>query len=127
MQSKEKRRKLSGEILEFLLVSFLVAAFVFYFLYATSGAIANTYLADRGIFLEEIQSQVFQAWLRSICLAASAIIFIILFLSLFSQRISYLMAIIRGVEALEEKRMDYQIPLDGCDELTVLADRKSVV
>ena len=79
MQSKKKRRKLSGEILEFLLVSFLVAAFVFYFLYATSGAIANTYLADRGIFLEEIQSQVFQAWLRSICLAASAIIFIILF------------------------------------------------
>ena len=122
MQSKKKRRKLSGEILEFLLVSFLVAAFVFYFLYATSGAIANTYLADRGIFLEEIQSQVFQAWLRSICLAASAIIFIILFLSLFSQRISYLMAIIRGVEALEEKRMDYQIPLDGCDELTVLAE-----
>ena len=122
MQSKKKRRKLSGEILEFLLVSFLVAAFVFYFLYATSGAIANTYLADRGIFLEEIQSQVFQAWLRSICLAASAIIFIILFLSLFSQRISYLMAIIRGVEALEEKRMDYQIPLDGCDELTELAE-----
>ena len=122
MQSKKKRRKLSGEILEFLLVSFLVAAFVFYFLYATSGAIANTYLADRGTFLEEIQSQVFQAWLRSICLAASAIIFIILFLSLFSQRISYLMAIIRGVEALEEKRMDYQIPLDGCDELTVLAE-----
>ena len=36
MQSKKKRRKLSGEILEFLLVSFLVAAFVFYFLYATS-------------------------------------------------------------------------------------------
>ena len=32
------------------------------------------------------------------------------------------MAIIRGVEALEEKRMDYQIPLDGCDELTVLAE-----
>lgn len=122
MQSKKKRRKLSGEILEFLLVSFLVAAFVFYFLYATSGAIANTYLADREILLEEIQSQVFQAWLRSICLAASAVIFIILFLSLFSQRISYLMVIIRGVEALGEKRMDYQIPLDGCDELAVLAE-----
>lgn len=117
----KKRNRLAGEVLEFFFLSSAVAAFVFCFLYFTAGSIADLYCSGHEIVMDELQQAVFQTWLRSICLAVCALIFVVVFLSLLGQRISYLVSMIHGVEALEANRMDFQIPLDGEDELTELA------
>lgn len=118
-----KRRRLSGEILEFLLVSFAISAFTFCFLYFTSESMADTYLAQLGILLSASGQAVLKIWLRNLCLTASVVIFLILFLFLLGQRMAYLLKIIRGVDALQASRMDSTIPLEGDDELTELAER----
>ena len=118
-----KRRRLAGEILEFLLVSFAISAFTFCFLYFTSESMADTWLSQLGILLSASGQAVLKIWLRNLCLTASVVIFLILFLFLLGQRMAYLLKIIRGVDALQASRMDSTIPLEGDDELTELAER----
>ena len=108
-----KKRRLAGEILEFLLVSFAISAFTFCFLYFTSESLADTWLSQLGILLSAPGQAVLKIWLRNLCLTASVVIFLILFLFLLGQRITYLLKIIRGVDALQASRMDSIIPLEG--------------
>ena len=114
-------RRLSAVILEYLFFSALVSLFTFLFLFNTSVSIGEKYLLHRGITLTEVQNLTFHMWLRSICVIASITIFTFLFLFMLGQRLSYLITIIQGIEKLRENRMDYDIPLEGNDELTQLA------
>ena len=114
-------RRLSSVILEYLFFSALVSLFTFLFLFNTSVSIGEKYLLHRGITLTEVQNLTFHMWLRSICVIASITIFTFLFLFMLGQRLSYLITIIQGIEKLRENRMDYDIPLEGNDELTQLA------
>ena len=115
-------KKLAREILEYLGVSLLLSAFIFCFLFFTSDSVAEIYLMNRGMVLTQVQAAVLTAWLRSICLAASAAIFVVLFLSLLSGRISYLIRITEAVRALDVKQMEDAVPIEGEDELAELAD-----
>ena len=99
-------KKLAREILEYLGVSLLLSAFIFCFLFFTSDSVAEIYLMNRGMVLTQVQAAVLTAWLRSICLAASAAIFVVLFLSLLSGRISYLIRITEAVRALDVGRWE---------------------
>lgn len=121
--SLARTRKLSFVILEYLLLSALVALFTFLFLYSMSSSIGESYLLRREITISEIQDAVFHTGLRSVCIIASILIFIILFLFMLGQRLSYLITITRGIDKLQENRMDYDIRLEGNDELTQLARR----
>ena len=58
-----KRRRLAGEILEFLLVSFAISAFTFCFLYFTSESLADTYLAQLGILPGASGQALLKIWL----------------------------------------------------------------
>ena len=118
---RKKHNRLAWEILGFMVMAFVIAGIIFCFLYSIAESIASVYLIERQIFLTEVQQAVFQMWLRSICLAASCVAFLVLFLFMLGQKLSYLVAIIRGVEALEQRDENYQIPLKGKDELTELA------
>lgn len=115
-------KKLAREILEYLGVSLLLSAFIFCFLFFTSDSVAEIYLMNRGMVLTQVQAAVLTAWLRSICLAASTAIFVVLFLSLLSGRISYLLRITEAVRALDVKQMEDAVPIEGEDELAELAD-----
>ena len=117
----EKQQKLSREILEMLGISFVVGLFIFGFLYYTSLSIGETYLYKRGIVLGEIQEITFCIWTRSICLTAAIVVFLAIFLFILGQKIAYLLYIVKGVETLQQKSMDFIIPLEGNDELTELA------
>nr|WP_294492511.1 histidine kinase dimerization/phospho-acceptor domain-containing protein [uncultured Mediterraneibacter sp.] len=121
-EKKQTVRKLSHVILEYLFLSIVVAGFTFLFLYTTCESIGDSYLLRQEIVLTEMQDITFRLWLRSICAIASILIFIVLFLFMLGQRLSYLLTITKGIEKLHENRMDYNIPLDGNDELTLLAD-----
>ena len=117
-----KGKKLAVVILEYLLISVLISLFVFCFLYFLSGSIVENYFWHHGIVLTEVQKRVFSVWLRSVCGLAGLIIFVVLFLFMLGQRLSYLIQIIQGVELLKEKEMETRIPLEGDDELTRLAE-----
>ena len=117
-QNKTSYRKLSGEILELLLLSLVISLFFGAFLYFMSLSIAENYLGGRDIFLNEIQAGTLRVWLRSICLFAAVVVFMVLFLTLFGQKISYLILIIKGVDLLRQKDMEYRLSLIHISEPT---------
>ena len=122
MWINRKRRKLLGEILEFLLLACCIGAFAFCFFYFTADSIAEIYLMERGIQAEEELRAVFRLWLRSVCGFAAMGISLFLFLFLLGQRLSYLITLIDGVEELRGRGLDYALPVEGQDELTELAE-----
>lgn len=127
---KIKGKKLAVQILEYLLISVLVAGFVFCFLYYLSGTLAENYFVYRGMELTRVQERVLAVWRSSICAFGALAVFVVLFLFMLGQRLSYLIRIIRGVERLREqeetegkdgKTAPAEIPLEGNDELAELA------
>ena len=61
------------------------------------------------------------AWIGAISFAAATGIFIVLFLVLIGQKLSYLRDITAGIEALTAHRLNYQIPVRYNNEFTQLA------
>ena len=118
----DRKRKLAVVILEYLLISVLISAFVFCFLYFMSGSVAENYFVYQGILLTSEQRSVFNVWRGSVCVLAALIVFVVLFLFMLGQRLSYLIRIIRGVEKMQEQNLEGQIELEGSDELTELAE-----
>lgn len=117
-----KGKSFSREVLEYLLLCFLVSVFLFSFLYHTSISIAETYVLHRSISVTSEQTAAFYVWLRSACILAAAFLFLVLFLFLLGQRLSYLLTLIKGVESLREHQMDFSIPIEGQDEFAALAE-----
>ncbi len=117
-----RTRKLSFIILEYLFLSAITGLFTFLFLYTMTISIGETYLENRNIILSGSQNMVFHIWLRSLCGIGSVLIFIFLFLFMLGQRLSYLLTITKGIDKLRENRMDFDIPLEGNDDLTLLAE-----
>lgn len=115
-------RKLSLEILGLFFLSFIIAVFSFGFLYFTSCAIINARLIAREISLNEFYTTILNVWVRNLCLIASMIIFSALFFFFVGQKLIYLITIIHGVRQLREDSLEFQIPLEGSDELTQLAE-----
>ncbi len=115
--------KLSREILGFLGVSFLISLFLFAFLYRTAISISEIYFETNGILPTTFDTTALYGWIRNVSLLAVLWFFIALFLTLLGQKFSYLREIIRGVDALRVNRMDYEVLVEGHDELTELAQR----
>lgn len=110
------------EVLEFLLLSLVISAFFFGFLFLSSRSIGEIWLDRQGISLRGEQIGLLHLWIRSLCLLASSLVFLALFLFLLGQRIAYVASIIRGVDQLREKQLDFSIPVEGKDEFAVLAE-----
>ncbi len=122
LTNKRRKNKLLKEILEIVLASTISSIFAFYFLYAISLSIANTYLLNREILLTIIQQSTLELWIKSICFFAGIIIFLALFLFLLGQKIAYLVYIINGLEDLKNNNMENTINVEGDNELTDLAE-----
>lgn len=120
-RKKERRERLSWEVLGILGATAAIAIFFFGFLYYTAISVATTYYEEKGIYLTEMQTLTINGWIRSLSLCAAVIFFVVLFLFLMAQKLMYLREIIHGVEALRTHRMDFVIPLEGNNELAELA------
>ena len=116
-------KRLPREIVGLLLITAMIALFFWGFLYLTAESIAATYYEERNIALSQVQWTTLQVWMRSISFLSAMILFLVLFLFLLGQKLSYLREIIQGVEALRMNRLDYAIPLREENELTELAER----
>ena len=115
------RRKLSVEILGLLAISFLIALFLFQFLCFCSVALVDSVLSARDIVLTDGQLLQLDTRMFQLSLLASTGFFIVLFLFLLGERLSYIKEILKGIDALQSGQHDHVVPLEGSNELTQLA------
>ena len=117
-----KRRKLSSEILGLLAVTLVLALILLQFLGIVARAIIDSFLFMRDIVLTEAQYAQLDDWVFHLSLLVSVAFFIILFLFLLGERLSYIREVLAGIDALRSGQEDYVVPLEGSNELTQLAE-----
>ena len=117
-----QRRKLSGEILGLLAVTLVLALILLQFLGIVARAMIDSFLFMRDIVLTEAQYAQLDAWVFHLGLLVSVAFFIILFLFLLGERLSYIREVLAGIDALRSGQEDYVVPLEGSNELTQLAE-----
>ena len=100
----------------------VISVFGYGFLSKTAASLVLRYCERNEITLSEALDFTIETWIQSISFAAAVLLFVVLFLVLVGQRLAYLKAIIQGIESLRMHRMDYEIPLEGNNELTELAE-----
>ena len=117
-----KRRKLSSEILGLLAVTLILALLLLQFLGIVARAMIDSFLFMRDIVLTEEQYAQLDDWVFHLSLLVSVAFFIILFLFLLGERLSYIREVLAGIDALRSGQEDYVVPLEGSNELTQLAE-----
>ena len=117
----QKRHKLSGEILGVLTITFVIALFLFQLLRIAAGAIIDSVLFMQDIVLTEAQYIQADDWVFNLSLLVSVGFFVILFLFLLGERLSYIRDILEGIDALQKGQENHMVPVEGNNELTQLA------
>lgn len=118
----KKRSRLAYEILGYFAATAAISIFFFGFLSVTADSIVISFCDSNNIEFTETQQWAVDLWIKGISQACAATIFVLLLLFLIGQKLSYLNEITQGIEALQKHRMDYQIPVEGNNELTELAE-----
>ncbi|MGN0659218.1 MAG: sensor histidine kinase [Emergencia sp.] len=121
-RKKDRKGRLSKEILGLTAAAFLIALFFFGFICTVSDSLAVEYFREKNLNPGELQLLTVRSWIRSISLLTSVLLFVILFLLLLSRKMAYVRELIRGVENLRTSRMEHAVPVEGDNELTELAE-----
>lgn len=117
-----KRGRLSFEILGLFAVCFAVSVALYFFLGFFGLAAVENYCWKQERPLSEEQLYHLDGVIFSVSLTVSVIFFVVLFLILFGERLSYIFTIIRGVDTLRRGEYGYRLPIEGNNELTLLAE-----
>ena len=120
--TRKKSRKLSYEILGLFAACFAISLVLFFFLAFFGVAAVEGYCWNRDIVLDENQLFHLDSIVFSVALAMSVGFFILLFLILFGERLAYIRTIIKGIDTLQRGEHGHQLPLEGNNELTQLAE-----
>ncbi len=118
---KPARKQLSFEILGLLAVSFLLALFLLQTLSVCGGAVVDSVISARELALSEVQLSQLDNHVFQFSLLISVVFFVVLFLFLLGERLSYIKEVVKGIHALQQGQQDYVVPLEGRNELTALA------
>lgn len=118
----KKRRKLSKEILGLLAITVAITLFLFRTLGMVARAMIDHYLFANDILLSEAQYAQADDWVLHLSLIVSVIFFVLLFLFLLGERLSYIREVLAGIDALRNGKEDHVVPLEGNNELTQLAE-----
>ena len=117
-----RTRKLAHEVLGLLLTALLLSLVVLWLVSLCSEAAAWLWLENQGLVLTDMQLIRFNSWLFGLSLLAAVVFFVLLFLFLLGERLSYITQILGGIELLQRGQMGLRIPLQGRNELTQLAE-----
>lgn len=117
-----KHRRLSREILALLALSVAITLAAFGLFAVVTRRLVDSYFANQLLTYTENQLITAQLWALNACAAAALFLFVVLFLLLLGRKLSYIGSITRGVAALQSRRMDHQVPVEGRNELTELAE-----
>lgn len=120
--SIKKGSRLAKEIIGYIGIAGVISIFFYWFLIYMSQAIVDVYCARNDIFMDRFQLETTDFWQRRVCLVTAVIIFLFLCFFLTGQKFIYIRQIIQGVDALRENDMNYEVPVEGDDELAKLAE-----
>ena len=120
--SIKKGSKLAREIIGYIAVSGIISIFFYRFLLFASQGVVEVYCARNDMFLDSFQYEMMDFWIRRVSLVTAVVIFLFLCFFLSGQKFLYIRQIIHGVEALRENDLKYEVPVEGEDELTKLAE-----
>ena len=118
----KKRRKLSLEILRVFAVCFVISLILFLFLSHFTIGVIEEYCFNNDIMLDDNDYYHLDRIVLSVSLVISVGFFVILFFSLFGERIVYIRTITEGIDAMQRGELGRKIPLNGNNELTQLAE-----
>ncbi len=121
MTEKATEKHLSREILGLLALSVLFAAVLFQFLRMTATGIIDNILFLQDVVLTEALYAQIDDWVFHLSFLVSVGFFVVLFLFLLGERLSYIHDILKGIAALQEGEEGYVVPVEGGNELTRLA------
>ncbi len=108
-------------------LSTVLALVLFVILSGVAAAAAEIYCFDNDIPMTEFDWMEVDRWIFSLSALICICAFSILFLSLFSDRIAYIRKITKGIEGLRTGQMDLELPMEGNNELTELAQAINVM
>ena len=118
----KKDKKLAREIIGYISIAGVISVFFYWFLLYMSQAVVEVYCAHNDIFMDQFQMEMTDFWQRRVSLITAVVVFLFLCFFLTGQKLMYIKQLILGVEALRENNMDYEVPLEGEDELSMLAE-----
>ena len=121
-EKSKKRRKLSHEILALFAVCLAVTLALYFLLTFLGIALAEEYCFNNDIVLDEYDLYRLDTTVFGAGIAVAAVFFTVMFLSLFSDRISYIGDITKGVERMRSGDYGGKIKIEGNNELTELAE-----
>ncbi|MBE6893696.1 MAG: HAMP domain-containing histidine kinase [Ruminococcaceae bacterium] len=117
-----KGRRLSSEILALLAICFVISFLLFHILRICAAVAVEGFLVARELALTDTQLTAMDGWVFNLSLLISVWFFVFLFLFLLGERLSYIRDIVKGIDALRAGQMDHQVPVEGFNELTRLAE-----
>lgn len=115
-------RRLSREILGLLGITVLLSFVLLQVLSISALGIIESVLFSQNVTLSDAQYAALDDWVFNLSLLVSVSFFVILFLFLLGERLSYIREILKGIDALQKGQEDYLVPLEGRNELTQLAE-----
>lgn len=121
-KTPRKGRRLSYEILGVLAITFVIALVLFGLLWMGAAAIVYNFIDVRGLILTEEQFFLVDGWLTNLSVLVSVGFFVVLFLFLLGERLSYIRDVIKGIDALQAGDMEHRVPVEGNNELTRMAE-----
>lgn len=119
--NKKTSHRLSREILGIFGITLLIAILGFWTLNEVANRVVLNYVETEMLVISEYQLIDLQYGILGISFLAGILLFVILFLFLTGERLAYISEIVKGIHALSRHEWDYEIPLQGENELTELA------
>ena len=119
---KKKGRKLSHEILGILGIVVVISLILFRLLLAASYVVVEKYLLTQSSIPTEAEILELDNLGFNMSLLIAVIFFVILFLFLLGERLSYIRDITKGIDAMQAGQLDHEVVIEGNNELTKLAE-----
>lgn len=121
-RKNNKSRRLSLEILFLVLISLTISLIIFFVMTYSTRGIVEEYLFNNEIILDDYKYYSVENTIFTCGLIISVIIFISIFLGLFSDKIAYIKTITNGIKELQINNYDNKVELKDNNELTELAN-----
>lgn len=122
IKKEKKRNRLSFEILGLFAICLAVTVILYFFLAYCGIALVEDYCWSNQITPDENELYRMDMFVFSGSLLFSIAFFVVLFLLLFGDRLSYIKTITGGIDALQRGEYGYKLPIEGNNELTLLAE-----
>ena len=122
-EKRKKNYRLSREILKVFGITLLISFLGFWLLNEAANQVLLKYVESELWMISENQLIDIQYGILGISMVSGVVLFIVLFLFLMGERLSYITEIVKGIDALGRHEWGYEIPVQGENELTELAVR----